>query len=185
MHLIIEFVYLMFVAVINSFDNMGVRVAYSIGGIRINMFKNVVISLMAFAVAFSGAFFASILAKVMSEQLSSMISMILFIIMGFNLICKGYKKKSEITEKVEEFSYKEAVFIGTALAIDDIGGAVGVGLVGHNPLVVGTAFFIVSFIIFLAGNYAIKLFSKLNIAHYGYYIAGSLMIILGLLQLIS
>lgn len=179
-----KFIFLMFVAVINSFDNMGVRVAYSIGGIRINLFKNILISFMAFAVAFMGSFSASILSRLISEHLASIISMSLFIIMGINLLYNGYRKKREQDEEVYEFSYKEAISIGTALAVDDIGGAVGVGLVGHNPVTVGTAFFIVSFIIFLAGNYGIKLFSKLKIAGYGYYIAGSLMMLLGILQLV-
>lgn len=177
--------YVFLIAFVNSFDNIGVRVAYSVGGIKVKAFKNILISLMAFAVAFTATYSGHIASHYLSGQSSSIISMLLLVIMGIKIIFEQFftKNKEEILQDSKSITYKEAISIGTALAIDDIGGAVSVGLVGYNPFLVGLAFFIVSYLIFLSGNYAIKALSKFRIPKKVTSIfAGGILILIGLSQ---
>jgi putative Mn2+ efflux pump MntP len=81
---------------------------------------------------------------------------------------------------------KESISIGTSLALDDIGGSIGVGLVGYSPFAVGSSFFMVSFLIFLSGNYMIKLFDKLKISgKITTVLSGLVMIAIGISQVIE
>ena len=180
-------IYLLFIALINSFDNIGIRVAYTIGGIKVQLMKNILISLMAFLVSFMASFSGSIISNILNEDISSILSMILLFVTGLNIIREGYSKQNNDKELISNtLSYKESVSIGIALALDDIGGSVGVGLAGYSPLSVGLAFFTVSFFIFLSGNYLIKILGKLSVSKkITSLIAGIIMILIGVSQVLE
>jgi putative Mn2+ efflux pump MntP len=180
-------IYLLFIALINSFDNIGIRVAYTIGGIKVQFMKNILISFMAFAVSFTASLSGSLISDILNEDITSILSMILLSATGIHIIYEGYSKKNKSKElKSNTLSYKESASIGTALALDDIGGSVGVGLVGYSPLAVGLAFFVVSFFIFLSGNYLIRLFSKFRVnSKVTSVMAGIMMILIGISQVLE
>jgi putative Mn2+ efflux pump MntP len=182
-----NFIYLLFIAFINSIDNIGIRVAFSIGGVKVQLVKNLLISFMAFAVSLLASYFGDLISHILSDELCSILSMILLSLMGINLIVSPYlkKKKEEKLLNTNSISYKQSITVGTALALDDIGGSVSVGLMSYNPLMVGLAFFIVSFSIFLSGNYMIKLFKKLSIGNIATTAAGIIMIIIGISQVVE
>lgn len=178
--------YLLFIALINSFDNIGIRVAYSIGGIRVTFLKNLLISFMAFAVSFTASLSGNFIASIMSEEVSSILSMLLLSGTGIKIIIEGFSEKGEKAKDIKTLNYRQAISIGTALALDDIGGSVGVGMAGHSALAVGTAFFVISFLIFLTGNYAIMFLSKLKInPKITSTIAGLLMVAIGISQFLE
>lgn len=182
MHLL----YLLFIALINSIDNIGIRIAYSIGGIKVQTIKNLLISLMAFTVSFTASLSGSIISHFLSENTSSILSMLLLGFTGLKIIIEPYFKKNHNNIITKNLSYKESVSIGIALALDDIGGSVGIGLVGYSPFSVGLAFFVVSFIIFLSGNYMIKFFDKLKLnKKLTTIVAGLVMIAIGISQVIE
>ena len=178
--------YLLFIALINSFDNIGIRVAYSIGGVKVQFFKNILISLMAFAVSFTASLSGHIISDFLSEEISSILSMLLLLFTGLKIAAEPFMKKEKEFVNIKFLSYKESVSIGIALALDDIGGSIGVGLVGYSPLAVGLAFFTVSFLIFLTGNYMIKILEKLKVNHkIATVMAGLVMIVIGISQVIE
>lgn len=177
------FSYLLLIAVINSIDNMGIRIAYSMGGIKVQIVKNLLISLMAFAVSFTAALTGGIISGFFSEEVCSIASMAILVFMGIKIALEPYLKK-KADNPIKAISYREAISIGTALALDDFGGSVSVGLVGCNPFSVGLAFFIVSFLIFVSGNYFIIFFAKLKIGNIATIIAGASMIIIGISQVL-
>lgn len=179
-------IYLLFIALINSFDNIGIRVAYSIGGIKVQLMKNVLISLMAFVVSFTASLSGNFISNYINEDIASIFSMLLLSGTGLKIIFENYKGDKEKITQLKSLSYKESISIGTALALDDIGGSIGVGLIGYSPVVVGLAFFTISFIIFLSGNYMVRLLSKIKISNkLTTFLAGLLMILIGVLQIIE
>lgn len=195
MEIILRMLFLLLVATVNSVDNMGVRVAYSIGGIKVMLLKNLLISSMAFGVSFLSSYSGEVISRFLSEDLCSIFSMLLLILMGLRLIMEPYMKKKKGIEdggkyvdnvvKTKALGYKEAALVGIGLALDDIGGSVSVGLVGYNPFMVGLAFFIVSYLIFLSGNYLIKYSDKLKIGNKATIISGIILIIIGIFQVLE
>lgn len=178
--------YLLFIALINSFDNIGIRVAYSIGGIKVTLLKNLLISLMAFAVSFTASLSGNFIASILSEEVSSILSMLLLSATGIKIIIEGFSGRHEKAEDIKTISYRQAISVGIALALDDIGGSVGVGIAGYSALAVGTAFFVISFLIFLTGNYAIIFLRKLKInPKITSTLAGLLMIAIGISQFLE
>lgn len=178
--------YLLFIALINSIDNIGIRIAYSLGGIKVQMTKNLLISLMAFAVSFTASLSGSVISHFLSEDTSSILSMLLLGFTGIKIILEPYFDKDKENVIDNTLSYKESISVGTALALDDIGGSVGVGLVGYSPFTVGSAFFIVSFLIFLSGNYMIKFLARFKLSNkLTTLMAGLVMIAIGISQVIE
>lgn len=179
-------IFLLFIAFINSFDNVGIRIAYSIGGIQVQLKKNLLISFMAFAVSFVASLSGNFISNLLNDDIASILSMILISGTGIKIMLEPFIKKKNEIEEIKNLSYKESISIGTALALDDIGGSVGIGLVGYHPVAVGLAFFVVSFLIFISGNYAISLLSKLKVdKRIATVLAGILMIIMGITQIIE
>ena len=176
-------IYLLFIALINSFDNIAIRVAYSIGGIKVQFLKNIVISLMAFTVSLAASFSGNVISSFLDEKVCSILSMLLLLFTGIRIIIDTFRKEQKDAVNIKTLSYKESISIGIALALDDIGGAVAVGLAGHTAFAVASAFFTVSFLIFLTGNYLIKILRKLKISHrLTTVVAGLLMIAIGISQ---
>jgi putative Mn2+ efflux pump MntP len=180
-------VYLLFIALINSFDNIGVRLAYSIGGVKVQFLKNILISLMAFAVSFAASLSGNVVSHLLNEDIASILSMIILSAAGIHIIYEGCSKKDEIKDlNSHTLSYKESASVGTALALDDIGGSVGVGLAGYSPLAVGAAFFTVSFLIFISGNYLIKFSGRFRVSRKTTaMLAGIIMILIGIAQVLE
>ena len=112
------------------------------------------------------------------------ISIIIYLLFtGIRIIIDPIRKEKKDAVNIKTLSYKESISIGIALALDDIGGAVGVGLLGYSAFAVASAFFTVSFLIFLTGNYLIKTLRKLKISQkLTTVLAGLLMIAIGISQ---
>jgi putative Mn2+ efflux pump MntP len=178
-----EILYLFFIAIINSIDNMGIGIAYSIAKVRVPIFRNLVISLMAFTVAFLSALSGDILSHVLTEELAKIISMFLLISIGIRIIYDALKKDTdESLEKVKIIGGKEAISVGTILALDDVGSSVSSGLAGYGPFAVAAPFFIVSFIIFLLANYGSSFMHRLSIGIKANIVAGIIMVTIGILR---
>lgn len=176
-------IYLFFIAVINSIDNMGIGIAYSIARVRVPLVKNLLISFMAFAVAFASALSGDLLSHVLNEEIAAIISMLLLIIIGIRMIYEAFDDDvEERLGKVNVIGEKEAISVGTILALDDVGSSVSSGLAGYGPFAVAAPFFVVSFIIFLLANYGSSMMYKLKIGKRANIIAGIVMVIIGILR---
>ena len=175
--------YLFTIAFLNSIDNIGVGVIYSMAGIKVRLFKNLLLALLAFLVSFVASISGQVLSGFLSEETCSIISMLILVLMGGNMIysCFFKKKKVEV-HQVKELSYKEALTVGAALAFDDIGSSVSSALIGYSPFMISFPFFIISLGIFFSGNYLLKYTTKFKLGDKPTIVAGGLMILLGVSQ---
>ena len=181
--IIIQILYLFFIAVINSIDNMGIGIAYSIARVKVPLMKNLLISFMAFAVAFASALSGDLLSHVLNEEIASIISMLLLVLIGIRMIYGACDSDvEEELEKTKTIGDKEAISVGTVLALDDVGSSVSSGLAGYGPFAVAVPFFIVSFIIFFLANFGGGLMNKLRIGKRANIVAGIVMVIIGVLR---
>lgn len=179
-----KLIYVFTIAMLNSIDNLGVGVAYSVAGIKVKLPKNIIMAILAFGVSFITSFSGNILSHYLSDNVCSLISMLLLMAMGTNMIYKSFtKEKTNEAYSVKELEYKEAFSIGTALALDDIGSSVSSALIGYSPFMISFPYFIISLAIFFFGNFALKFSTKLKFGNKPTIIAGILMILLGISQM--
>src|ERR1039458_4309051 len=90
-----NFIYTFFIALMNNFDNIGVRIAYSIRGIRISTPINLWISVITFVISFFAAYSGSVISGFVSKQASSVIAMLLLSAIGLWMILEPYMKKNK------------------------------------------------------------------------------------------
>ena len=200
--------YTLFIALANNLDNIGVRIAYSIRGIKITILKNLWISIITFFISSFAAYSGSVLSFLLNKRLSSIVSMILLIVIGSWIILGEYLKKHEknksddaenddksilqIFKKPEiadmdnskNIDYKEATLLGIALSINNIGGGLSAGMIGLNTFFVGLLSAIISFLALLAGNYVTEFFNKRNLGNKATILSGVALILIGIKQII-
>jgi putative sporulation protein YtaF len=202
-----HFLYTIFIAIANNLDNISVRIAYSIRGIRISLVKNLWISSITFIFSSLSAFSGSILSKLLNHNITSVLSMFLLIVIGLWIILEPYlNKKKSVSDKNSEppkniiyniliepesadadnskdINFKEATFLGIALSLDSIGGGLGAGMIGLNGFLVGFFSALLSFISLFAGNYLTEFLSKRKLGNQVNIIAGVLLILIGVKQI--
>ena len=203
-----NFIYTFFIALMNNFDNIGVRIAYSIRGIRITNLINLWISVITFVISFFAAYAGTKISAVISKQQSSLIAMLLLTAIGLWMIVEPYLKKDNngTDESVQvnkesvyhvlldpqkadmdnskHIDFREATFLGIALSINNVGGGVSAGMIGLNSFWVGFLSAVLSFIALWAGNYVAVFFIKWNLSKRASVVAGLLLIAIGIEQII-
>jgi len=181
-----ELIYLFFIALINSVDYIGIGIAYSIAGVRVQIGKNFLIAFMAFIISLISSFSGNFIAHYISHELASIISLLLMGGMGLKMIYEAcFQGHEDEFSKIRLLKYKEALAVGTVLALDDIPSSVGSGLVGHDIFMIAIPYFIISIAIFLLGNYGSSFFAKLKIGKKANIAAGILMILIGIFQVLE
>lgn len=178
-----QIIYLFIIAILNSIDNIGVGVAYSIAGIKVKFSKNILIAFIAFIVSYISALFGQVISYFLSDTQSAFISMLLLVLMGIRIIYASFSKnKNNDLNKVKELSFKEALSIGIALAIDDVSSSVSSALIGYSAFMTSFPYFIISLAIFFSSNYTAKFITKFNLGNKPTIVAGILMILIGIFQ---
>ncbi|MGD0232609.1 MAG: manganese efflux pump [Syntrophorhabdales bacterium] len=200
--------YTFFIASTNNLDNIGVRIAYSIRGIRINTLINIWISVITFVISFFAAFSGTAISGLISKEQSSLIAMLLLTAVGSWMILGPHLKKNNgpadtfirLKEKglghillnpenadmdgSKHIDFREATLLGVALSINNIGGGVSAGMIGLNSFWVGFLSSVLSFLALWAGNYVAAFFTKWNISNKATVAAGLLLIAIGIEQVI-
>jgi putative sporulation protein YtaF len=200
--------YTFFIALTNNLDNVGVRIAYSIRGIRISTLINLWISVITFVISFFAAYTGTVISGVISKQLSSLIAMLLLTAIGSWMIFEPYLKKNHdyIDEAIQEnkksavhvllnphnadmdnskhIDFKEATLLGIALSINNVGGGLSAGMIGLNSFWVGFLSAVLSFLALWAGNYVAEFFIKWNLSKKVSAVAGLLLIAIGIEQIL-
>lgn len=202
-----NFLFGFFIALINNIDNIGVRIAYSIRGIKINVSKNLWISFITFIISSLSAFSGNFITRILNKQVCSFISMILLTVIGLWIILEPHLKKNnnaedelnnenntvcEVLLKPEkadmdnskDIDFKEATLLGIALSINNVGGGISAGIMGVNIYFVGFLSALISFLALLAGNYASEFIRKWNVEKNATVICGVLLILIGIKQII-
>jgi len=203
-----NFFYTFFIALSNNFDNIGVRIAYSIRGIKITNLINIWISVITFFISYFAAFSGSMMTGFFGKQLSSIIAMLLLTAIGSWMILEQYLKKvkgdpdeepeeenaSSILhvlvkpenadmDKSKHIDFKEATILGVALSINNVGGGLSAGMMGLNSFWVGLLSAVISFIALWSGNYIAEFFIKWNISNKATVVAGIVLIAIGIDQI--
>lgn len=203
-----HFLYALFIALANNVDNISVRIAYSIRGIKITLIKNLWISLITFLISSIAAISGNLISGIFSKQLSSILSMILLTSIGLWIMLEPYFKKNNtetdeihkdenkniyiILKKPEEadidnskdIDFKEATMLGIALSINNIGGGISAGMIGLNSFFIGFFSALISFITLWIGNYVTDFLNRWNFNRKATAIAGLILILIGLKQII-
>ncbi|MBC2578821.1 sporulation membrane protein YtaF [Clostridium sp. DJ247] len=201
-----HFIYTIFIALANNLDNISVRIAYSIRGIKISTLKNLWISVITFFVSSLAAFSGKIISNFFNNHTASLISMILLVVIGLWIILEPYFKKENIVihetddknsttiysilmkpenadaDNSKDIDYKEATFLGIALSVNNIGGGLSAGMIGLNSFFVGLFSAIISFLALWAGNYITEFFNRWNLGKRANIIAGIILILIGIKQ---
>lgn len=200
--------YTFFIALSNNLDNIGVRIAYSIRGIKISLQKNLWISVITFIISSFSAYSGKMLSGLFSKSITSCISMIILIAIGLVIMVESLKKSEDKTDQLpakqkskgifnilkkpenadmdnsKEIDFKEATLLGIALSIDCIGGGLSAGMIGLNFLFIGFMSALISFTALWAGNYITEFFKKWNLGNKASIVAGIALIAIGIKQVL-
>jgi putative sporulation protein YtaF len=199
-------IYSVLIAFANNMDNISVRIAYSIRGIKITVEKNLWISIITFLFSAAACYFGETLSGYMNKKDAAIVSMVLLSVIGLWIIIEPClkKKKSQKKAKVEssniiinilekpesadlnqskDIDFKEATFLGIALSINNIGGSFSAGMIGLNSLLIGVLSAIISFAALWAGNYLTNILIKLGITEKANFVSAILLILIGVKQL--
>ena len=190
--------YAFFIALINNIDNISVRIAYSLKGVKIDVYKNILISLITFIMSTMSAFFGAFLLDFISPNISAIFTMIIFIILGLYFIFEPYIKRKEASTYVgiitdpnnadidnsKTIDLKEALFLGIGLNLNNIGGSLSAGIYGVNIYLIGGLSTIISFISLWLGNYLTNIFQNTVAYKKANLVIGIILILLGLRQIL-
>jgi putative sporulation protein YtaF len=200
-----HFVYIFFIALANNLDNLGVRVAYSIQGIRMSNVVNLWISVITFIISYFSAYSGKILRGFLSAQLCSVVTMIILSAIGVGMILmpwikrtcniksdQGQKSFCRIVMKLENadrddskhIDFKEATVLGIALSLNNLGGGISAGMIGLDSFWVALFSAALSYLALWAGNNLADFFIRWNLANKATIVAGIMLIAIGLEQML-
>ena len=169
--------YLLLISSANNLDNVGVRIAYSIRGIKITTPINLWISVLTFVITSLAAFSGTRLSGLLTQKASAMIAMAILVGIGSWMIVQPYLARQRKIptdrdladepgglgvlldpEKADRdhsknIEFKEATLLGVGLSINNIGGGISAGMIGLNILWVGFLSATLSFLALWGGNY--------------------------------
>jgi putative sporulation protein YtaF len=201
--------YTFFIAFTNNLDNIGVRIAYSIQGIKITALINVWISVITFVISFFAVLFGGIISEYLSKQVTSVVAMLLLSAIGLWMIMEPYLRRNNHRgiasdqenkksifhvllnpenadmDKSKHIDFKEATLLGFALSINNVGGGVSAGMIGLNSFWVGLLSAVLSFLALWVGNHIAELFIKWNVTNKVTVVAGILLIAIGIEQILK
>ena len=200
-------IFILIIAVVNNLDNIGVRIAYSIRGIKISTLINLWISVITFVISASAAFSGAIMSELLSKRLASVVSMLLLSAIGLWIIVEPFIKKHQSAvepsndagakgfwhilgnphhadkDGSKHIDFQVATVLGIALSINNIGGGMGAGMIGLNSFLVGLFSAIFSFLALWAGNYIAEYFMRWKLGNAATIVAGMALIAIGIEQI--
>lgn len=199
-----HYFYIFMISLANNLDNIGVRIAYSVLGIKIRFITNLWISCITFIFSFGAAYCGKIVSGLLNAEIASIISALILITIGSGIILSSNGKRhsknqtsknwaDDILENPEkadidcskDIDFKEASLLGIALSINNLGGGLGAGMIGLNSFYVGIFSAAISFLALWAGNYITDIFDKWHLGDKTTIIAGIALILIGLKQLLG
>jgi putative Mn2+ efflux pump MntP len=86
----VHLLYIFMISLANNMDNIGVRIAYSILGIKIRLWMNLWISVITFIISFFAAHCGKVIAGFFGKQASSEISAIILVTIGLWIMLSPY-----------------------------------------------------------------------------------------------
>ena len=182
-------------AVSANVDNLAVGISYGIKKITIPVASNFIISL----IVFSGTLFSMLagnhIAPAMPPAVSNYIGGLIIISIGAVSIIKYFQnRKKDVSQnngrwekkdknKNKRIELYEALFLGLALSINNIGLGIGASISGLRVIPTAVCTFVFSVIFLLAGNFfGNSCFSKC-FGKFAELVSGSIIIMLGIFEI--
>ena len=200
--------YSILIALANNVDNIGVRIAYSVRGVRLGILKNLWISVITFVISSSAALLGSALGTAAGE-FCRVLSMAVLTAIGLSFIAgpliKKIREKHRIAKQpaaspvlealrdpehsdidnFKDIDFREATLLGISLSINNVGGSMSAGMIGLGALMIGALSALISFLALLLGNLLTGVFVRLRLGDKATVVAGLLLIAIGIRQLFS
>lgn len=194
----------MIIALVNNVDNISVRIAYSIKGIKLGIFSNLWISVITFFISTAAAAGGSLFFNAAGKVICQIVSMAILCGIGLWFIVEPFAKRRPKKTGISEpnsvlhalsdpetsdldgsknIDFKEATLLGVSLSINNVGGCLSAGIMGLSPLLIGLLSAGISFAALWAGNFLTGFFVRLGLKRKASVAAGVLLILIGLKQL--
>lgn len=187
------------ISLANNLDNLGAGIAIGVGRIKLPMLVNAWISVVTFILTGVAVLFGSRIGAVLPPLAAKSLSAILLCSIGVYVLAPALRKAKTASREggVDEIlsdaakvdrdhnrriDYKEGTLLGVALSINNIGGGVSAGLVHLSALWVATLSASFSFIVLFAGSWGAARLVGGRLATGAPVLAGSLLVLIGLLQ---
>ncbi|WP_242144424.1 MULTISPECIES: manganese efflux pump [unclassified Bacillus cereus group] len=193
---------ILLIGIASNLDNAGVGIAYGIRNIRISWFNNFIIAFFGFLFTLLAGLFGNWISLFISDFMANLIGAIVLGLIGIFVLCQPLLNKSaEGLEKdgsmigilrnpenadfdgSKTISFSEALVLGVALSINNIAGGFDAGVTNLNlwwTAIISGAF---SFICISAFSYIGKRFFAEYLGKWATIIAGILLILIGIDQL--
>ncbi|MED0982567.1 sporulation membrane protein YtaF [Bacillus paramycoides] len=195
---------ILLIGIASNLDNAGVGIAYGIRKIRISWFNNFVIAFFGFLFTLLAGFFGNWISLFISDFTANLIGAAVLGIIGVFILCQPFFSKKETVENKNDgvlmgilrnpekadfdgsktISFSEALVLGVALSINNIAGGFDAGVTNLNLWLTAIISGIFSFICISGFAYVGKRFLAEYLGKWATVIAGVLLILIGIDQLL-
>ncbi|MDN3015909.1 sporulation membrane protein YtaF [Paenibacillus sp. BSR1-1] len=195
---------ILLIGIASNLDNLGISVSYGLRSTRIPFVSNLIIAIVSMFCAYLSINAGEFISKFISIGLANFAGGLIIIFIGVKCIVDSSSAHSSPMEvKVDSnfsnvithpdsadinddkvISIKESIFLGFALAINCLAMGLGAGITGVSPVLTTVSIGVFSFLSIWSG---IKLGSKIcdmNIGRYSNIVAGILLILIGVYEMI-
>ncbi|ERI92820.1 putative sporulation protein YtaF [Clostridiales bacterium oral taxon 876 str. F0540] len=174
MHILSSFLF----ALSANIDNLAVGIAYGIKNLKINILKSAIVAFMSCLGTFGAMMFGKAIYHFVPKHLTNSLGSLVLICLGLWSLYEAFKTNNknsyeQIMDDPEKFDKdnsgiidtKEALVLGLALAVNNIGMGIGASITGINIWITSLLTFIFSFVfiplgIFLGQKYFSSLIGK-------------------------
>ncbi|MFJ8529216.1 sporulation membrane protein YtaF [Bacillus sp. NPDC094106] len=190
------------IGIASNLDNAGVGIAYGIRKIQISWVNSFIIALFGFLFTLLAGFFGNWISLFISDFMANLIGAIVLGIIGGFILCQPLLSKEEAPEKnanmfirilrnpenadfdgSKTISFSEALILGVALSINNIAGGFDAGITNLNLWWTAIVSGVFSFICVSGFSYIGKRFLAEYLGEWATIIAGILLILIGIDQL--
>ncbi|WP_410984449.1 sporulation membrane protein YtaF [Bacillus cereus] len=191
------------IGIASNLDNAGVGIAYGIRKIRISWFNNCIIAFFGFFFTLLAGFFGNWISLFISDFMANLIGALVLSVIGVFVLCQPLLSKQDDEseksgnmfmgilrnpesvdfDKSKIISFSEALVLGVALSINNIAGGFDAGVTNLNLWWTAIISGIFSFVCMSGFSYIGKRFLAEYLGRWATIIAGILLILIGIDQL--
>ncbi|MBM7656307.1 sporulation membrane protein YtaF [Neobacillus cucumis] len=192
------------IGIASNLDNLGISVSYGLRSTKIPIFSNLIIAFVSMLCAYFSIIAGKFISVFISMRIANFTGGLILICIGIKCIVTSILEENSTSDvKVDSnysqvithpdladvnddkiISLKESIFLGFALAINCLVMGLGAGITGISPVLTTFSIGVFSFISIWCG---LKLGNKIcgkNIGKYSNIVAGLLLIIIGVYEMI-
>ncbi|MHA6260126.1 manganese efflux pump [Sporosarcina sp. CAU 1771] len=187
-----QWITIIFLGVAANLDNLGIGLAYGVKKTRIPLYSNLVIACVSMIVTFIAVLAGSTIIEYVSPRTANIVGSLLICFIGLwmlNPLNSAKKVALENPELIDVdrnhiISFREALTLGFILSANCLASGVGMGANGISTLwtVLSIGFF--SVVTIAASSYFGSILSKTLIGRFPSEIAGGLLIVIGIFEML-